>query len=97
MPETPEQTRLFRCSAAGALLLHAWLLFGESALAGGADLTPHLRLIERMGEAPALRSVYPPGYHALGALLAPWLGVAGFAKTGGSSCRTETHLLKTAH
>ena len=67
-------------SAAAALGLHALLLFGGDGLRGGADLRPHLRLIQLMGEAPALRSVYPPAYHALGALLAPWVGLALFPK-----------------
>jgi hypothetical protein len=74
--ENPEEVRLFRASAAAALCLHAWLLFGDPALSGGADLVPHLRLIEQMGEAPGLRSVYPPAFHAAVALLAPLLGQA---------------------
>jgi hypothetical protein len=36
---------------------------------------PHLRLIQQMGDAPALRSVYAPAFHVAGALLAPWLGL----------------------
>jgi hypothetical protein len=67
-------------SAAGALGLHALLLFGGEGLRGGADLQPHLRLIQLMGDAPALRNVYPPAYHAVGALLAPWVGLALFPK-----------------
>ncbi len=67
--------RLFRASAGAALGLHAWLLFAEPGLAGGADLVPHLRLIQQMGEAPALRSVYAPAFHVAGALLAPVLGL----------------------
>lgn len=45
------------------------LLFATGPLQGGADLQPHLRLMEWMAQAPALRSVYPPAYHVLGALL----------------------------
>jgi len=67
-------------SATAALALHALLLFGGEGLHGGGDLGPHLRLIQRMGDAPALRNVYPPAYHALGALLAPWVGLALFPK-----------------
>jgi hypothetical protein len=33
-----------------------------------------------MGEAPALRSVFAPAYHAVGAVLAPWLGLDGAVK-----------------
>lgn len=71
---------LFAWSAAGALALHALLLFATGPLQGGADLAPHLRLMQWMGEAPALRSVYAPGYHVAGALLAPWLGLSGAVK-----------------
>jgi hypothetical protein len=74
--ESAEDLRLFRVSAGAALCLHAWLLFGDPALSGGADLVPHLRLIEQMGEAPALRSVYPPAFHAAVATLAKLLGSA---------------------
>jgi hypothetical protein len=73
-------TLLFRWSAAGALALHAVLLLGGGEIQGGADLRPHLRLIQLMGEAPALRSVYAPAYHALGAILAPWTGLGGYTK-----------------
>jgi hypothetical protein len=73
-------TWLWRASFAGALTLHAWLLFGRPGLFGGADLLPHLRLIELMGQSPALRNVYAPAYHALGALLSPWVGLASFPK-----------------
>jgi hypothetical protein len=74
--ENAEDLRLFRVSAGAALCLHSWLLFGDPALAGGADLVPHLRLIEQMGEAPALRSVYPPAFHVAVATLATLLGPA---------------------
>jgi hypothetical protein len=76
----PARAVLFWGSAAAALALHALLLFGDGGLHGGADLKPHLRLIQLMGEQPALRSVYAPAYHALGALLAPWIGLAVFPK-----------------
>jgi hypothetical protein len=73
-------TLLFRWSAAGALALHAALLLDGGDIQGGADLRPHLRLIQLMSEAPALRSVYAPAYHALGAILAPWTGLGGYTK-----------------
>ena len=72
--------RLFLWSAAGALLLHAWLLFATGPLQGGADLKPHLRLMQLMAEEPGLRSVYAPAYHALGALLGSGLGLDGAVK-----------------
>lgn len=59
-----------------ALLLHLSLYARASGLQGGADLQPHLRLIQQLGESPVLRSVYPPAYHGLGALLTPWIGLA---------------------
>lgn len=71
---------VFRVSAAGALALHALLLLWTDGLQGGADMKPHLRLIQQMGESVALRNVYPPAYHALGALVAPLTGLAGFAE-----------------
>jgi hypothetical protein len=74
VPAGARQSRIFAWSAGTALLVHAALLFADGGLHGGADLKPHLRLVERMAEEPALRSVYPPAYHVLGALLAPWLG-----------------------
>ncbi len=49
--------------------MHAALLRALPGLAGGADLLPHLRLIQLMAEEPALRSVYAPAYHAIGALV----------------------------
>ena len=76
----PGGARLFWWSAAGALGLHAALLATRPALQGGADLRPHLRLIQLMGEDAALRSVYPPAYHALGALLSPLLGIAAYPR-----------------
>ncbi len=73
-------SRLFWASAGGALLLHAALLFGSGELRGGADLKPHLRLIQLMREEPALRTVYAPAYHVVGAVAAPWLGFAAFTR-----------------
>jgi hypothetical protein len=71
-------TAIFRASAAGALALHALLLLRSDGLQGGGDIVPHLRLVQLMGEEPALRNVYPPAYHAIGALLAPLVGLAAF-------------------
>jgi len=75
-----DSTLLFRLSAAGALALHATLLFGTDGIYGGADLRPHLRLLQQMAEDPALRTVYAPAYHVFGAIFEPWLGLAGFSK-----------------
>jgi len=36
--------------------------------------------MQLMGESPALRNVYAPAYHAVGAALAPWLGLTGAVK-----------------
>ena len=72
--------RWFWACAALALALHAWLLVQRPGLWGGADLFLHLRLIELFATEPALRSVYPPVYHALGALLAPAVGLAAYTK-----------------
>jgi hypothetical protein len=69
---------LFRASAAAALLLHAALLLAGDGVRGGGDLVPHLRLIQRMAEAPALRSVYAPAYHVIGALAVPITGLAAY-------------------
>jgi hypothetical protein len=60
--------------------LHALRLLQSPGLHGGADLLAHLRMTELMGQLPAVRNVYPPGYHAIGALLSPWLGLADFPK-----------------
>ena len=76
MGEGAQERRLFLASAGAALALHAGLLFAEPGLAGGADLVPHLRLIQQMGEAPGLRSVYAPAFHVAGALLSPALGAS---------------------
>lgn len=69
---------LFRASALGSLAFHALLLLSTEGLRGGGDMKPHLRLIQLMGEEVALYNVYPPLYHALGALTAPALGLAAF-------------------
>jgi len=71
---------IFRASAVAALALHAALLWARPGLHGGGDLRPHLRLIERMAEDPGLHNVYPPAYHALGALLAPLADPAAYAQ-----------------
>lgn len=71
---------LFRLSAACALALHATLLFATEGIHGGADLRPHLRLLQQMAEDPALRTVYAPAYHALGSIFEPWFGLAGVTK-----------------
>ena len=63
-----------------AMILHGWLVLGAHGLWGGADLLPHLRLIERMVEDPGLHNVYAPAYHVAGALLAPWIGLASVPK-----------------
>lgn len=67
-------------SAAGALLIHAVLLLSTDGIQGGEDLRPHLRLMQLMSQAPGLRSVYAPAYHAFGALALPWLGLAATPK-----------------
>ena len=72
--------QLFWASAVGSIGLHAWLLFANGPLHGGADLNPHLRLIQLMVDEPALRTPYPPTYHALGALLTPWIGLSAYPK-----------------
>jgi hypothetical protein len=72
--------RLFWTCAFLALVLHASLLLSASGIRGGGDLVPHLRLIQQMGEAPALRNVYAPAYHVLGALIAPLSGLAAYPR-----------------
>ncbi|MBW2267720.1 MAG: hypothetical protein JRH16_04010 [Deltaproteobacteria bacterium] len=74
MPEAPpEGASAFRWSAGGALGLHALILL-SGPLSGGSDLTPHLRLMQQMADAPALRNVYAPAFHAAGALLGSRIG-----------------------
>lgn len=80
----PEGSRLpawlFPAVVLAVLALHTLRLLQSPGLHGGADLLAHLRMTELMGQAPAIRNVYPPGYHAIGALLAPWVGLAAFPK-----------------
>ena len=73
-------TWLFPAVACSALALHAFRLFQSSELHGGLDLLGHLGMVELMAQAPALRNVQPPGYHVLGALLAPIVGLATYPK-----------------
>jgi hypothetical protein len=79
-PEIRLPSWIFPSVVLGVLILHALRLYQSPGLHGGADLLAHLRMTELMGQAPAIRNVYPPGYHALGALLLPWVGLAGFPK-----------------
>jgi hypothetical protein len=72
--------RLFWASAIGAVGLHIWVLFGTGPLHGGGDLQPHLRLIQRMADEPALRTTYAPAYHAVGALFASTFGLGAYPK-----------------
>lgn len=58
-----------------ALVLHVHLIFGREQLWGGADLVPHLRLIQLVGQGGLLHNTYAPAYHLLGALLAPVVGL----------------------
>jgi hypothetical protein len=69
------ERQVFWACTAFAMVLHGVLLFGTPGLHGGADLVPHLWLIERMAEAPALRNVYAPAYHVIGGLLTPLVGL----------------------
>ena len=62
------------------IVLHAILLFASPGLHGGADLLAHLRMVELMGLAPALRNVYPPAYHLFGALLSPVVALPVYPK-----------------
>ena len=63
-----------------AVLLHALLIFGRDGLWGGADLIPHLRLIQTVITSPGLYNPYAPAYHWLGAALAPALGLELYSK-----------------
>jgi len=71
---------LFPSLAAAVVGFHAVLLFGAEGLQGGGDLLPHLRLVELMRLDPAIRSPYPPAFHVLGALLAPFCGLVIYTK-----------------
>jgi len=62
------------------VLLHALLIFGRDGLWGGADLIPHLRLIQTVATSPGLYNPYAPAYHWLGAALAPVLGLELYCK-----------------
>ncbi len=70
--------RVFWLCAGLALLVHLSLYARAGGLHGGADLLPHLRLIQLMGESPALHNIYPPAYHVLGALLTPVVGLSAY-------------------
>jgi hypothetical protein len=74
---------LFRASAIAALALHAALLWGRPGVHGGGDLRPHLRLIQRVAEDPGLYNVYPPAYHAIGALLSPLVDPGAYVQAFG--------------
>jgi hypothetical protein len=78
--ETPAERWLFRVAASFALALQLLVVLGAPGLHGGEDLVPHLRLIERMQEAPGLHNVYAPAYHVLGALLSPLVGLDVFPR-----------------
>lgn len=72
--------RLFRISAALAIALHVYLIFGRDGFWGGGDLVPHLHVMEAMREKLALYTTYAPGYSMLGAFVTPALGVEQYAK-----------------
>ena len=78
--DASSDARVFWPCATFAMALHTWLILRAPGLWGGADLLPHLRLIQRMGEEPGLHNVYAPAYHAVGALLSPWIGLASAPK-----------------
>jgi hypothetical protein len=75
---TDSPRRAFWLCAGLALLVHLSLYARAGGLHGGGDLLPHLRLIQLMGESPALRNIYPPAYHVLGALLTPVVGLSAY-------------------
>ncbi len=79
-------TTLFRLCTGFALLLHALRLFGREGLHGGADLLPHLRLIQLLGDGPALNTTYAPLYHFVGALLVPLVGLELYPKVFAFLC-----------
>jgi hypothetical protein len=79
----PGAERAFWLCVAASLALHALVLFGTPELHGGADIVPHLKLIQLMGEEPGLRNVYAPAFHVLGALAAPVVGLENFPKLFG--------------
>jgi hypothetical protein len=71
---------MFGWSAAGALALHGVLLLRIDGIQGGADLQPHLRLMQLTAESPGLHSVYAPAYHVLGAWIGDWVGLGAFTR-----------------
>lgn len=73
-------TRLFRISAALAIALHVFVIYGRDGIWGGGDLVPHLHVMEAMREKLALYNTYAPGYSMLGALATPVWGVERYAK-----------------
>lgn len=82
-PETPgavAATGLFRISAAFAIALHVFLIFGRDGIWGGGDLIPHLHVMDAMREELALYNTYAPGYSMLGALATPILGIEKYVK-----------------
>lgn len=76
----PREPRVFAACALLSLVLQTHLVFARDGLWGGADLVPHLRLIQQVGERGLLGNTYAPAYHWLGALLAPWVGLALYPK-----------------
>jgi hypothetical protein len=78
--ETGSGARLFWTCAAAAVLLHTLLALIPPLIRGGADLLPHLRLMQQMAEDPDLRTVYAPAYHAIGALLSLVIGLGAVPK-----------------
>ncbi|MCH2172554.1 hypothetical protein MK489_17395 [Myxococcota bacterium] len=56
------------------------LVWGRPGLWAGADLVPHLHLIDAVRQGTWLPNVYAPMYHWLGALFAPWAGPTAYPK-----------------
>ena len=54
-------SRVFWACAGFALAIHLTLLASPPTIRGGADMLPHLRLIQQMAESPDLRNVYARG------------------------------------
>jgi hypothetical protein len=73
-------TMLFRVSAAFAIALHVFLIFGRDGVWGGGDLIPHLHVLHAMREKLALYNTYAPGYSMLGALASPIVGAELYVK-----------------
>ena len=76
-------SRVFWACAGFALAIHLTLLASPPTIRGGADMLPHLRLIQQMAESPDLRNVYAPGFHVVGALLSGVVGLAAVPKLFG--------------